>query len=769
MASKRQPRSRNAILIVGSVMALYLAMLISVGYIGQMRLRESLREQEQLSVEKQATAIGYFLHNQQESVDELSESQQIRTFLANRDLGMSMRYGLRASLNAISRAFEHARTSKMLHGHPVFSRIAFVENNGHVLLEVGDTNIIDAQQTYAVHETRKPGQIDIRAGVEGPILTFTSTVLHKGKPAGYLAAKVDAITMLRPLLALGGTASNRHRTALLDPRDKVVVAGAADWVAQYKAVQESGKGLLTASVEGSQLRVVDLPHSANSQGFLTSPLFLAALALMGLPLVGGVAYLLKLNNRNLVLTTRYEATSEQRATLRKQNDRLQSEIDKRLESEQKLAYQANYDQLTGLPNRNLALDRLTQALKRAKRDGQGVLTMFLDLDRFKQVNDSLGHAAGDELLREAAQRLESSVRDSDTVSRLGGDEFLIICPEVTDRADWEKRAQQMLKILASPFYIGDHEFFIGASIGIAGYPQGGMEPQKLLKNADIAMYAAKERGRNRYCYYDPSMDAAAIEGVRLENNLRHALERNEFHLVFQPIVEITSGKTICVEALLRWTNPELGDVSPEKFIPVAEETGLIHDIGEWVLIEACRTMSTFDSDHGLRVAVNLSSKQFNRPGRLLECVLFALRDSGLVPSQLELEITETILIDDRQEIADLIDQLDRIGVRLSIDDFGTGYSALNYLQRFPFDVLKIDRSFTSQVPGSKANSSLIRAIIAMAHALDLEVVAEGIETREQAGFLLVYHCEYGQGYLYSRPMPAKQLQIQLVGEQAITA
>jgi EAL domain-containing protein (putative c-di-GMP-specific phosphodiesterase class I) len=265
------------------------------------------------------------------------------------------------------------------------------------------------------------------------------------------------------------------------------------------------------------------------------------------------------------------------------------------------------------------------------------------------------------------------------------------------------------------------------------------------------------------------MDAVAVEAVRLENNLRHALERNELSLVYQPIVDLSSGRTVAVEALLRWHNPELGDVPPDRFVPVAEETGLIHEIGEWVLHEACRTISAMQPHLGFRVAVNLSSKQFSRPGRLLDCVLQALRASGLMPSQLELEVTESILIDDRPEINDLIHQLDRIGVRLSIDDFGTGYSALNYLQRFPFDVLKIDRSFTRQVPSGAANTSLIRAIIAMAHALGLEVVAEGIEQREQVGFLLIQHCEFGQGYLYSRPLDAHQLRGHLQRDYAIPA
>ena len=513
----------------------------------------------------------------------------------------------------------------------------------------------------------------------------------------------------------------------------------------------------------------ELPQIVEYLEILETPLIGGGVVLVLLPLLFGVTYLLRLSKRNQALSRQIEESSSESATLQEQNQRLQTELEKRAESEQQLTHQANYDQLTGLPNRNLALDRLAQAIKWAKRDGRSVLIMFLDLDRFKEVNDTLGHAAGDQLLHEAAQRLQSSVRESDTVSRLGGDEFLIICPEMAEKADWENFPAEMIKVLGAPFYVGGHELFIGASIGVTAYPHGGREPLKLLKNADVAMYAAKQRGRNRYCHYDPSLDASEVESVQIENQLRHALKRNEFHLVFQPIVAIGSGSIVAVEALLRWSSAELGDVPPEKFIPVAEETGLIHEIGEWLLTEACRAIAAIRPGHQFRVTLNLSPKQFSRPGRLLEQVLFALRQSGLMPNQLELEVTEATLTQDRPEITELINQLDRIGVRLSLDDFGTGYSALNYLQRYPFDVLKIDRSFTCQVPTSKANSSLVRAIIAMAHAFDLEVVAEGLETREQAGFLLVYHCDYGQGYLYSQPIGVEQLQIHMAGEQAIPA
>ncbi len=512
-----------------------------------------------------------------------------------------------------------------------------------------------------------------------------------------------------------------------------------------------------------------LPWAVGYLELLGSPLVSIAVALMMLPLLAGFFYLLRLSQRLLSVQAAMDTSSSQLDSVLRQNQRLESELENRLASEQRLAHQANFDQLTGLPNRHLALDRLAQAIKWAKRDGRGVLLMFLDLDRFKQVNDSLGHAAGDEVLREAAQRLQASVRESDTVSRLGGDEFLVICPEVPEKVDWENFASVMIKVLAAPFYVGGHELFIGASIGVADYPHGGREPERLLKNADVAMYAAKQRGRNGYCYYDPSLDASQVESVQIERQLRLALERNEFHLVFQPIVAIGSGTIVAVEALLRWSSTELGEVTPDKFIPIAEETGLIHDIGEWLLKESCRAAASMHPGHQFRVTLNLSPKQFTRPSRLLEHVLFALRQSGLMPNQLELEITEATLTQDRPEINDLINQLDRIGVRLSLDDFGTGYSALNYLQRYPFDVLKIDRSFTCQVPASKTNSSLVRAVIAMAHAFDLEVVAEGLETREQAGFLLVYHCDYGQGYLYSQPMTLDQLQIHMQGERAIPA
>jgi diguanylate cyclase (GGDEF)-like protein len=780
------PRSKaiagqRTIRLVGLLIGLYLTILIAFGYSGQLHLTEALVEQERLSIEKQATAIGYFLSAQQALVNDVAASRPMQTFLANRDLGMSMEYGLRASLMAVKRDFEHLLKSKRVSERAVFNRAVLIEPDGQVLLDVtagggtlaarGPTGQPARQATGDRPATPQGARSPyIERAPDGVQLTFTASIPYKEHSAGQVAASTDAASVLRPLLADAGDPAHHRRTALVDRDDRVIVANNGhDWTNWRGRANVQGEQLIIAPVPGGRFTIVSFADVSPLQGVLISPLFLAALAFMSVPLLLGVLYVLRLSNHNLVLTTRFQATRNQRALLRQQNERLKREIDKRLESEQKLAHQANYDQLTGLPNRSLALDRLAQAVKWARREEGKVLVLFLDLDRFKQVNDSLGHAAGDDLLREASARLQAQVRESDTVSRLGGDEFLVICPQTPEGGDWEYYARRLLGCLSQPFYLGDHEFFVGASIGIAAFPEGGNEPQRLLKNADIAMYAAKERGRNRYCYYDPSMDAEAMHTLKLEHNLRHALERNEFHLNYQPIVELSSGRTVAVEALLRWTSAELGNVSPDTFIPVAEETGVIHEIGEWVLREACNQIASLELPFDLRVAVNLSSKQFSRPGRLLDCVLLALRESGLMPDQLELEITESVLIDDRPETNEVIEQLDRIGVRLSIDDFGTGYSALNYLQRFPFDVLKIDRSFTNQVPDNEASASLIRAIVAMAHALGLEVIAEGIEERKQVGFLLVQHCELGQGYLYSKPVGFGGLRDHLQEQRALSA
>jgi len=771
MKTPRYRRDNKLLLGAGVLLALYLALLLALSANGQVQLRESLLTQQQQGLEKQATAVAYFLASQQSALTELATRQSIQNLIAKRRLGIAARDSLSANLEAVTQDIVRTVRHQSALGRPVFRNIALVENDGRILTEVnGPETSPVAADTYRVRLPTAPGEIVVSRSPDGILLRLSAPVHYANEQAGFVTAEIAPGPALKPFLVATDTNQEVRGTALMDMHDQLLAASdSRDWAIARQHSSDGGSPVLRAAVANTDFYLIRLPDLTQQQGVLTSPLFLAALALIAVLLILGLGYMLRLNNHNLLLQMRSYKASQQLAAIRQENEQLQHEIDQRLAAQRQLTQQANFDELTSLPNRNLALDRLTQAIRRAKRENGSVVVFFLDLDRFKQVNDSLGHAAGDELLREAAKRLSSRVRDSDTVSRLGGDEFLVICLEEQLQFNWEQLAEELLRVLAKPFYIANHEFLVGASIGIAGYPEAGSEPQRLLKNADIAMYAAKQAGRNRYRRYNPSMDAAAVESTRLENSLRRALERQELHLAFQPIVELNSGTTIAVEALLRWTNKDLGVVEPERFIPIAEEIGVIHEIGEWSLVEACRTISAMQPDKDFRVAVNLSSKQFSRPGRLLDCTLYALQASGLMPSQLELEITESMLIDDSVETANLIHQLDRIGVRLSIDDFGTGYSALNYLQRFPFDVLKIDRTFTRQLPDNESNASLIQAIMATARALGLEVIAEGVENREQAGFLLVQHCNFGQGFLYSEPMSAEQLALHLTGERAMSA
>ncbi len=752
--------------VAGSLLALYLALLIGLAYASQTRLRESLLAQQQRNLEQRADAIASLLSGQQAILQGLAERHQVQAFLA--EYAREPSTGDTAPTDPSKTGGDIAGLLNRAAGGLVPATIACVANDGRSLIEArAGPARGQPHSAYRVRLPLDPGAVQVGHGRAGTLIGLSAAVTYKGRSVGFVIAEIETTRLLGPLEFERAEPIPGRRVAILGPDAETITGD--DWTDRRPHGSTFDENLLLATIPDTGLSLVAHADSGMLHGALTSRLFLVALALIWLPLAGGVVYLLRLSGQIRRLQIRFSKSGAQRNLLRRQNKRLQHEIDQRLASEQQLSHQANFDQLTGLPNRGLAMDRLAQAIKWARREARSVLLVFLDLDRFKQVNDSMGHAAGDELLCETAQRLLSRVRESDTVSRLGGDEFLVICTDEQAQPDWERLAGELLKVLSQPFYIAGHEFFVGASIGVATYPDGGAEPETLLKNADVAMYAAKQSGRNRYSYFDPSMDASSVETLRLEHRLRHALKNREFQLVFQPIVDLSSGTTVAVEALLRWTSYDLGSVTPERFIPIAEETGLIHEIGEWVLVEACNSLSAMQPDADFRVAVNLSSKQFSRPTRLLDSTLHALQTSGLMPNQLELEITESVLMEDRPEITSLIHQLDRIGVRLSIDDFGTGYSALNYLQRFPFDVVKIDRTFTHQIPDSESDASLIRAIIAIAQALGLEVIAEGIENRQQAGFLLVQHCRFGQGRLYSEPMTAAQLGVHLSEAQALSA
>lgn len=431
------------------------------------------------------------------------------------------------------------------------------------------------------------------------------------------------------------------------------------------------------------------------------------------------------------------------------------DISDRKQAEAKLVQQANYDNLTGLPSRILAADRLSQALARSHRTGSVGALMFLDVDRFKNVNDTMGHSVGDELLAEVAARLLSCVRESDTVARLGGDEFLVVLNDLRDIAAADVVAEQMLSALSEPIQLGSREVFISASIGITAFPIDSNDPDVLLRNADAAMYRAKEEGRNTYRFFTAEMNEQLRMRLEMEQQLRHAVERGELYLHFQPQLDVKRGELLGAEALLRWRNARLGQIGPDRFIPLAEETGLIDSIGAWVLKQACAEAAAWEGDVGrrARIAVNVSALQFKR-GDLDQVVARTLEETGLPAHRLELELTERVLVDQDMNAKRTLAALKDMGVRLSLDDFGTGYSSLSYLKWFPCDVLKIDRAFISGVTDNKDSASLCRAIIAMGGSLNMIVVAEGVETAEQLAFLAAHGVDAVQGYYISRPMEA---------------
>lgn len=451
---------------------------------------------------------------------------------------------------------------------------------------------------------------------------------------------------------------------------------------------------------------------------------------------------------------------ERTEELARANVKLKEEVAERLQAEERARHLAMHDALTGLPNRRLLQDRLAQALAQARREGWQVAVMFVDLDRFKNINDTLGHGVGDEVLRETARRLTGALRASDTVSRVGGDEFVIVLSHALVEVDIALIAAKLMAELSVPCRVGDRELRVTPSIGISVFPDDSDDAVKLLSYADAAMYHAKASGRRNVQFYAATMSAALQARLKLENDLHLAVSRNELELYYQPRIELSSATVIGYEALLRWNHPQDGLIEPAAFIPIAEDCGLIMPIGEWVIREACQQMKRWrETNFAVNsMAVNVSARQFFE-SRLPEQVSQALIESGLRPEQLELEITESILMANTEETMNLFAQLKRLGVKLSIDDFGTGFSSLAYLKRFHVDNLKIDHSFVRDISTDPDDAAIVRAIVNLAQSLQLRVIAEGVETREQLDFLATSGCQEAQGYYFAHPLPAAGVEL----------
>ncbi len=434
------------------------------------------------------------------------------------------------------------------------------------------------------------------------------------------------------------------------------------------------------------------------------------------------------------------------------------DISERIRVHEHLQHMAHHDALTDLPNRSLFLDRLQQSLNRARWHDRLVAVMFMDLDRFKIINDTLGHNIGDQLLLQLSQRLNKTVRDGDTIARFGGDEFAILLDDIDSDSHISSLAQKMLDTLAVPFKINKQELFVTASIGVSIFPNDGDDSETLLRNADVAMYRAKDLGKNNYQFHSDDLSARIFERMTLETHLRHALERDEFILYYQPQIDARTQNISGVEALLRWQHPELGLVTPNNIVPLLEETGLIEQVGHWVLETACRQSRVWH-DAGwsyLHMSVNISSRQFNNTD-FIPSLHDIINQTEINPEFLELELTESMLMRNASTTVNALHSLSGLGVRFAIDDFGTGYSSLTYLRRFPIDTIKIDRSFIHDVTDNPDDAAIASAIIVMAQSLSLNVIAEGVENQEQLDFLTSRNCYYLQGNFFSRPLPAEEL------------
>ena len=569
--------------------------------------------------------------------------------------------------------------------------------------------------------------------------------------AGFLAARNGSVT---------SHLTYRHQ---FNAFDRVIEDG--DLLSTYIPVRGTPDGDVVAVFEVYDEVTPLLAHVGHTQWIVVLVVFLALCALYGVlfVVVRHADHVMRRQHRDREVAEealrQVQGTLERRVKARtmdlaRANAELEAEIEERRLADQRVVHMAHHDALTGLPNRTLLADRIGQAIARANRSGGKLAVLFLDLDRFKNVNDSFGHAVGDLLLTAVAARLTASRREEDTVARLGGDEFIVSIPDVAGAAEAETVAARILADLAKPFTIAGHQLHADGSIGIALYPADGETAETLMRNADTAMYHAKESGRANYQFFSSQMSERVSHRLSTETSLRRALERGEFAMHYQPLVTLTDGRLDGAEALLRWPQLDQRLVSPDEFIPIAEDTGLIVPLGEWVLLEACAQAQAWQALRpGLRIAVNLSARQF-RQKNLISMIEQVLGETGLAPGLLELELTEGMLMHNVEEAALTLVQLHEMGVGLAIDDFGTGYSSLSYLKRFPIHTIKIDRSFVCDISTDPDDAAIVTAIVAMARSLDLNVIAEGVETEEQATFLRSLACHQAQGYHFGRPMPA---------------
>ena len=764
--------SKTAIIIAGILLSGYLILILTVTNLGQSRLKESQNSALNLRVSNYVENLSFFFDASEKNIANLSEKRDVNTYFSNLAAGMSMQYGLSSSLFSLSRTIEQFTQSNKMDSQFIYSRVTIVGLGGTVIADSESESEFDISKLPFKLMEQVSHKVHLVDTADGLQILLLQTIYHQNKPVAILVASLNT-ELIIGMLSTQEHADSGSCLTLVSPAGNVLVWNSltdcgTNIQQQGSKYSANSPGIIyfNKDVKSTPFILESWFEPVSEEDIFTSGWFIAAISLLALPVFLGLIYLMRVNNTNLVLQTQVELSSEQQQKLAKQNTLLHEEISKRKNSESKLAYQASHDELTNLANRNYGMTSLERAICTAHARKTQILLLFIDLDNFKQINDTIGHHAGDELLKQTSARLLQSVRSTDTVARLGGDEFLVIVPDIKHQDAAKLVASSILSIFEKPFHIEQQEFFVSTSIGMSTYPKDGNTAATLLKRADTALYRVKDMGRNGFSFYDASMNLDVQRNLMLNMRLHQAIQQGDIEIYYQPILDLSTRKIVAAEALMRWNDSELGFVSPEDFIPLAEKNGLIHKLGGMVLSEACSKAAGWQAICPITIAINFSSVQFRYCEQLQAKIVDVLQETGLPANKLDMEVTESLLIDQGHSLMKMLSYLKQLGVGLSIDDFGTGYSALSYLQKFPFTKLKIDRAFINKMTTSSSDESLVSAILAMAKSLKLAVVAEGIEDEQQANFLEQHNCEYGQGYLFSRPIPAAEFTQLLLDEQS---
>lgn len=798
-------RQLVAWLASGLFFVAYAGTLVWMTYQAQSQRQQADYLTTRLEAEKRVAAVAYFFSERRNDLADLADSTEVPSYFANQALGMSLEYGLRANLLSILERMNRLQETKRLGAAPIYRRLALIDQQGDVLAATDPTLGEDAQRLAGIAPQAVLPTIssDARTGE----IVVSAPVRSAQGINGQLVAWIGAEQLQQHFLSWN---SESTMTLLLPAAGQVLLPSgllfvSPDLIAAVSALPEGRwlrwpagtlapgdpELLVTALAVGdTPFRLVSLVQLDELHSAVVSRTLLVAAAIVPLVFLVGLLVLVRLYraNRNLAEKTAHVSRENSDLTVRygdleseiRQRERVEQSLllqrklleDKTVALEQTTAealYLAQYDSLTKLSNRIYFRDGLQQAMARASRNGTRLAVMFIDLDHFKRINDTLGHSAGDRLLQEVADRLGHSVRATDMtgpqrlesdyhLARQGGDEFTVLLAELDDPLSAGVVAQRILDELTRPIILENNEVVVTASIGISIFPNDGADVDTLLKNADVSMYSSKAKGRNQYQFFEAALQDHLVRRLTLESDMRQAIANRQLSLYYQPQVDAVSGELISFEALMRWTHPERGLILPGEFIPVAEETGLILLLTQLALRQAGADIVNWKARFGMdiRVAINISGRVIELTD-LEKLLNETIVESGISPALIEIELTESMLMEGGEKTRRLLEQLRALGVRIAIDDFGTGYSSLSYLRALPIDVLKIDKSFVSDICIDQSSATIARTIIAMAHNLGMSVVAEGVETAAQRDFLRDAQCEVLQGYLFSRPLPVAEV------------